>query len=76
MTDLEKFIELYRSVGIEVQVRDVVDSKKGAVREIFIGDYYNPNIPKKSDKFFGYVGFYSNIEFDKDGKFIGQGFWE
>lgn len=29
-----------------------------------------------SEKFEGYEGFYSKITFDKDGKFLKQGFWE
>jgi hypothetical protein len=30
----------------------------------------------ESDKFNGYMNFYSDIEFTKDGAFVRQGFWE
>jgi len=68
MTDLEKFIQLYESLGIELIPKN--------------GSPFNPDNfylylnNGDNDKFDGYSGFYSDIKFDKDGKFIKQGFWE
>lgn len=65
-TDLEKFIELYKSIGIELATKDY--DKKGSVFcTIEAGD---------NDKLKGYPGFYTNIVFDVNGKFIEQGFYE
>lgn len=74
MSDLEKFIQLYGSLGItlnpvqdgdEINVLIVADAPcwKGE------GTSYHPS-------FEGYSGFYSKIVFDKDGKYLRQGFWE
>lgn len=87
MTDLERFIELYRSLGIECIVnRITIDpqfngrSIKPEIKErqaIHLGgDDYRDIKSTSSEKFDGYGGFFSNIEFDMDGNFISQGFWE
>jgi len=65
-TDLEKFIELYKSVGIELKPKDY--DKKGSVFVVIEAD--------DNEKTKGYFGFYTNIVFDKNGKFIEQGFYE
>ena len=75
MTDLEKFIELYRSFGIECKVYEedgfqVIDLKKAAD---FHRDTYNATV---SEKFKGDDYFYSNVLFDMQGNFVQQGFWE
>jgi hypothetical protein len=62
MNDLEKFLNLYSELGVDLKVKTEED---GA----------NP-YDNGSDKFFGYTGFYTDITFDKDGKFTGQGFFE
>ena len=76
MTDLERFIELYRSIGIECYIYE--DEEKWRTKEIKLGAAMYPS----GDEFQshplieGYGGFYTSIVFDKDGKFISQGFWE
>lgn len=64
VTDLEKFKELYASLGINLQ------------GEIYGGKYVL--MLKSGDHvlFDGYCEFFSDIEFDMNGKFIKQGFWE
>lgn len=81
-TDLERFVELYKSFGIDCKVN--IAEKDGQLmhvnkddRFILIGDYYdNKHETTGSDKFTGYPSFYSDVVFDKDGKFKTQGFWE
>lgn len=74
MTDLENFISLYKTFGIECQVNIIEDKQV-----IFLnggsgyGTGYNNT---DSNKFDGYGGFYSKVIFDLSGKFIMQGFWE
>lgn len=73
-TDLERFIELYRSFGIECKAFEENDKKF-----ILLGERpYNPERKQvtKSDKFGGHNYFYSDVWFTKEGKFIKQGFWE
>jgi len=71
-TDLEKFIELYKSFGIDLKAHKIDDHQ-----EIIMGssEYY-PKLISSSDKFDGYFGFYSDVYFDLNGKFIKQGFYE
>lgn len=69
MTDLEKFIDVYKQFGIDIKTRingDKIRIKLGG------GD----DDSTKSAKFDGYGGFYSDLEFTIEGKFIRQGFWE
>ncbi|MDD4527755.1 MAG: hypothetical protein PHF25_06970 [Candidatus Margulisbacteria bacterium] len=67
MTDLEKFIELYRSVGIELEVKQ----EEFKLQTI----YLHPTFDNDS-KLDGVNGCFSSITFDKDGKFVMQGFWD
>ena len=76
MTDLEKFKELYDSIGVEYYF-DLKESfapgpsvLKRTSHLMFI--YEDHDDPKLA----GYPGFYTRIEFSKKGKFIKQGFWE
>ncbi len=72
-TDLERFKKLYAEFGIKC-------------KEYLSDDFYIINLGfnegediKKStisEKFWGWPGFYSRVTFDKNGKFISQGFWE
>lgn len=72
MTDLEKFQELYLSIGFELIVNiDLEDKKQHVV--LHQGNYADDTM---TTGFSGYGGFYSQIEFDMDGKFLKQGFWE
>lgn len=75
-TDIEKFIELYRSFGIECK-ENVSDSGDRFI-VLCAGDEWTPaeEGETRSDKLDGYVGFYTLITFDADGKFKGQGFRE
>lgn len=69
MTDIEKFKELYNSLGVEYQYDN---------ETIYLGDYYHEDevVTVAGDSVEGYSGFYTIIEFDKDGKFKSQGVYE
>lgn len=73
MTDLKAFLAFYKKIGIdlipEARDDDAISYKIGNPR--FRDDEIND-----STKFDGYDGFYSDINFTKDGEFINQGFWE
>ena len=73
MTDLEKFIKLYKSFGIEIINPRITIGNEGGKYEI---DLPTDVVNLGENKFIGYAAFYTSIEFDKDGKFIRQGFWE
>lgn len=64
MTDRDKFVELYKSVGIDLEIHE---THSGSFLELQEGDHKS---------FTGYSGFGSQIMFDKDGKFVEQSFWE
>jgi len=72
MTDLEKFIDTYKQFGIEIKT---YENAKGNI-EITLCGWDGSDNSTKSDKFDGYSGFLSNLEFTKDGRFLSQGFWE
>jgi len=69
MTDLERVIDTYNHLGIELspEVRDT---------NIFITLGGQEEHSNKSPKFCGYLFFYSYMKFDLDGKFICQSFLE
>ncbi len=69
MTDLEKFIDTYKQFGIGVKTYE--DGDKIRIELNGWEDYST-----ESDKFDGYCGFYSDLEFTKQGKFLRQGFYE
>lgn len=73
MTDLERFIELYRSFGIDC-VLNATD--EGTLIELSQFNGLTGMKATLSDKFGGYSAFYSWVEFDKAGTFVKQGFWE
>ena len=74
MTDLDKFVELYKGFGI-----DCIVFIKDACQCIILTeagwghpeDWYT-----QSGLFEGYGDFYTEIKFTKEGKFKSQGFWE
>jgi hypothetical protein len=72
MTDLQKFIELYKSLGVELIVNIDFEKEKQHVI-LHEGTYADETMTTGFD---GYTGFYSQIKFDIDGKFLKQGFWE
>ena len=65
MTDLEKFVDLYKSFGIDLNVCN--DDKSGG---------FIIKMSSKDNSFGGYLYLYSTIKFDKDGVFIRQYFYE
>jgi hypothetical protein len=73
VTDLEKFIELYRSVGIELEPVVSIDEHKKSKGYQYVEillpvfDYVIPE---------GTSVYEHNIYFDESGKFIQQGIWE
>lgn len=75
MTDLEKFIELYASVGIKLKAthypegRRNVNHPTGSRALILAVDGTEPLID-------GYIYFMTEIVFDDGGKFVFQGIWE
>ena len=73
-SDLAKFFNLYLCFGVECKVIENKD-KDGWFIILAESDLYDDNVTT-SDKFKGYNGFYTQIEFDKDGQFTKQGFWE
>ena len=72
MTDLEKFIDLYNSVGIELRpIIAVSFTYKGYQYLEIEGSVINAE-PGISSGYFADTRIY----FDKEGKFIQQGIWE
>ena len=74
-SDIERFIELYHSFGIECVVSHAEDGCQ-KIRLSAGFDGYNTAALTLSPKFGGYNGFSSEVIFDRGGKFIGQNFWE
>ena len=70
-TDLQRFVELYASFGIDCVVHQENDKQL-----IDLGDTSYTDNNTRSNKFGGYSGFYSCVVFDSKGKFLRQGFWE
>jgi hypothetical protein len=68
MTDIERFVDLYKSFGIDLNVCDDTD-------DINEGGFII-KLSSKDKAFGGYLYLYSTVKFDKDGKFIKQFFWE
>ena len=74
-TDLDRFIKLYKSFGIDC----IVFEPDGLIKRIQFQSSSNGNEDENdtvSYKFDGYIYLYSTIDFDMDGKFLEQGFWE
>lgn len=71
MTDLEKFMELYGSIGITPEVNPKGYNLNDGSKTLLLIREGNP-----SPLIDGYGGFYTTIDFDSEGKFIKQGFWE
>ena len=73
-SDLDKFVELYKSLGINL-IQGPEDDKI-VIRLAEEGNFHSVENATTSDKFGGYCGFYSKLTFSKDGEFLEQGFWE
>jgi hypothetical protein len=65
VNDLERFVELYRSVGIDLSPKKEDD-----------GGFRLDLVEGEHPKFDGYSYFCSIIQFDANGVFVSQGFWE
>jgi hypothetical protein len=65
MSDLSDFKDLFNRVGIKVDIQEELDGRK----------YFELDIENSSKKVCGYRGFYSDLVFDKEGKFISFGIW-
>jgi hypothetical protein len=78
MSDLDKFLKLYKELGIDCNVyNDPVDDDKFIVFRVEpMEDVEESNKSTYSDKFGGHINSYSVISFDKHGKFISQCFWQ
>lgn len=66
-SDMERFIELYKSFGINLTATKF--NKLDNYYTVVLNEYV-------SEKFGGYGGFGSCVNFDRDGKFINQEFYE
>ncbi|MBO2546108.1 hypothetical protein J0871_16955 [Salegentibacter sp. BDJ18] len=60
-SDFDKFLELYRSVGVEPEVEELKDYK-----------FIRLEPGSDESKVIGYSFFYTKIVFDKEGKFLNQ----
>jgi hypothetical protein len=67
MTDLQAFKKLYGRFGI-----NLVEKKEQGKIFIEFGSCSENN----HEKLTGYLGFYSRVTFNLEGKFINQGFYE
>lgn len=79
-TDLEKFVALYKSFGIECKVNKVdvphqYSHMKAGDQYIVLTDGREGKNETGDSRFNGY-GMYTDIVFDSEGKFRSQGFWE
>lgn len=64
MSNLSKFTELYKSIGIDL---DPVKTDDGFEVTLEANTH---------EKLIGYEGFCTIIKFDKNGRFVWQGFFE
>lgn len=70
MTDLERFIELYKSVGIELEAeRTIRDNGTLSFDVLTLVAQVTPKVG-------GYRDFLTQILFNIDGSFYGQDVWE
>ncbi len=67
MTDLEKFIELYRGIGVNLEAKNAPGEAGVVVVKIQ---------SKSSRNVLGYNGFFTELMFDLSGKFISHANWE
>lgn len=74
MTDLEKAVEFYNSLEIPLNINQEDDGRYYVVLKVADKEFSKE--ATYSRKFFGYLNCYADMIFDKEGKFIGQGFWQ
>ncbi len=89
-SDLFEFVKLYKRFVIELRIGAFELTKRRGEYAKLCGEYVYQIQMVSSDslmvsmddhkteneKFDGYAGFYSEVHFDNNGKFIRQGFWE
>lgn len=69
MTDLERFIDLYKSFGVVLEAK--TDNLDGVpVISVYMDGDTQPKFKMS------YIGFFSIAYFTPEGIFINQGFWE
>lgn len=74
MTDIQRYVELYRSFGIELTVRWTEDRSQ---QFLWFGHHNTIDKPFDEHKSFdGYSGFYTAVFFDRDGNYLSQEFME
>lgn len=66
MTDIEKVYQLYKELGVNVEVYNYREE----------ANCINLVVHPDDDKTLGYLGFFVDIKFNLDGKFIEFGVWE
>ena len=74
-TDIERFIELYDSIGVDVVVnkRFNPSGSKCTGQWIVFGGYSDMDRETTNDdRISGYSGFYTSLNFDGDGNFVSQ----
>ena len=72
MKDINKFIKLYKSLGI-----DLIVNRTDEGQYIILGEsFYNHKEVTFSKYFKGYIGYHTVISFDIKGNFLSQGFYE
>ena len=74
MTDLDAFVAFYKKLGIEMKPAEDKEGENIIFR--FGKDEFGDNDVNDDNRFDGYMGFFSDIEFTKEGEFVRQGFWE
>ena len=73
MSDIEKFVELYNSLEIPLNINQEEDGRYFIIFRVADREFSNE--ATYSNKFTGYLNCYTDMVFDKEGKFIAQGFW-
>ena len=76
MTDLERFVALYASFGINVRINTLKDGRKYIILNGWGAAVDGGIDVTTSSKLEGYPGFYSDVTFTPDGQFESQGFAE
>lgn len=72
-TDLQNFIDFYKSIGIDC----LVNERDGCQKIYFATTELDDSMQfTVSSKFNGFSNFYSVVIFDMEGQFISQEFWE
>jgi hypothetical protein len=73
MTDIEKFIELYKSIGIELRP---MKPKELGINDSFGEQVLQLTANGTNELISGYSDFSTTLYFDNDGKFLVQMIWE